>query len=108
MFVDLLNQIKKKYDLRFLYEILQFQHRFLKFDYQFKAHPSVIKKIYKVPIISLEEQIKISSRLNSINEIIENQNLKITKLEFIKRAVISELMKLNESINNTNTKNLFQ
>ena len=95
---------KKKYDLRFLYEILQFQHRFLKFDYQFKAHPSVIKKIYKVPIISLEEQIEISSRLNSINEIVENQNLKITKLEFIKRAVISELMKLNESINNTNTK----
>jgi type I restriction enzyme, S subunit len=96
---------KNKYDLQFLYEILQFQHRFLKFDYQFKAHPSVIKKIYKVPIISLEEQVKISSKLSSINQMIKSQKLKITKVEFIKYAIISELMNFTETKNNSNIKN---
>ena len=96
---------KNKYDLQFLYEILQFQHRFLKFDYQFKAHPSVIKKIYKVPIISLEEQVKISSKLSSINQMIKSQKLKITKVEFIKHAIIGELMNFTETKNNSNIKN---
>ena len=45
--------------IKYLHEVLDYQHRHLNFDYQFKAHPSVIEKLYVVPLLPLKKQLKI-------------------------------------------------
>ena len=47
------------YNYRFLSEILLAQHSRLIFDYQTKAHPSVIEKLYKIPNVDIKIQEKI-------------------------------------------------
>ena len=48
------------YNYRFLSEILLAQHSRLIFDYQTKAHPSVIDKLYKIPNVDIKIQEKIA------------------------------------------------
>lgn len=48
------------FNYRFLCEILSAQHSKMIFDYQTKAHPSVIEKLYKLPIVDIEMQEKIA------------------------------------------------
>lgn len=76
------------YDYYFTYEFLKFQHKFLKFNYSLKAHPSVIKNIYFVPNIELSQQLKYSFQLKKIfkiKNILKNKIylLKIKKKYFI-------------------------
>ena len=49
-----------KYDYLFLYEILKHQHQKLLFDYQTKAHPSVIIKLYYLPKVEISNQKSIA------------------------------------------------
>jgi len=56
---------------KYVYYCLHFQWSLLNFDYTYKAHPSVIRKIYKIPMISLAEQEKIVSYLDKINNLID-------------------------------------
>lgn len=49
------------YDYQFLAESLIYQHKKMKFNYQTKAHPSVIINMYYVPKISLIEQKKCNN-----------------------------------------------
>lgn len=51
---------KKKWDYRFISEMLIFQHSRLSFDYQTKAHPSVIQSLYSLPEVSIEKQKQIA------------------------------------------------
>ena len=51
---------KTKWDYRFISEILIFQHSRLSFDYQTKAHPSVIQSLYSLPEVSIENQKQIA------------------------------------------------
>lgn len=55
------------YDYYFVAEILEYQHSKFIFDYQTKAHPSVIGKMYSLPEVSLDEQKRIVNILNKIN-----------------------------------------
>ena len=48
------------FNYRFLSEILSAQHSKMIFDYQTKAHPSVIEKLYKLPIVEIKTQEKIA------------------------------------------------
>ena len=48
------------FNYRFLSEILSAQHSKMIFDYQTKAHPSVIEKLYKLPIVGIKIQEKIA------------------------------------------------
>ena len=48
------------FNYRFLSEILSAQHSKMIFDYQTKAHPSVIEKLYKLPIVDIKIQEKIA------------------------------------------------
>ena len=48
------------FNYRFLSEILSAQHSKMIFDYQTKAHPSVIEKLYKLPIVDVKTQEKIA------------------------------------------------
>lgn len=70
---------------KYVYYCLIFQWKYLKFDYTYKAHPSVIKKIYKIPMISIEEQLQIIKTIDKINLIIVNDEKSILLLnELIK------------------------
>lgn len=62
-----------KYNYRFVSEILLWQHSFMVFDYQTKAHPSVIKSIYKLPDISLAEQELIANIFRLLDVKLQNE-----------------------------------
>jgi type I restriction enzyme S subunit len=81
---------QKKLDYKFLYNILQYQHRFLIFDYQNKAHPSVIRELCEIPILPLPEQKKIASILNSVDEVIKITQKQINKLQDLKKSTMYE------------------
>ena len=57
----ILKILDNSFDYSFLYEILSYQHSKMVFDYQTKAHPSVIQTIYSIPLLELKEQQKIGS-----------------------------------------------
>lgn len=44
------------YSYRFIAEMLTYQHSKMKFDYQSKAHPSVISSLYSLPCLPISEQ----------------------------------------------------
>ena len=58
---------------KFVYYCLYYQWQIIKFDYTYKAHPSVIRKIYKIPMISIEKQKDIIKYLDSINTIVQKK-----------------------------------
>ena len=82
----------EKFDYKFLHGVLDYQHLFLNFDYQSKAHPSVIRELYDIPIPPLPEQKKIASILTSVDEVIENTQKQIDKLQDLKKATMNELL----------------
>ena len=57
---------------KYVYYCLIYQWNYLKFDYTYKAHPSVIRKIYRIPMISMNEQMEIINSIDKINSIINN------------------------------------
>ena len=83
---------QEKFDYKFLHGVLDYQHSFLNFDYQNKAHPSVIRELYEIPIPPLQEQKKIASILTSVDEVIENIQKQIDKLQGLKKATMNELL----------------
>lgn len=46
------------WDYKFISYCLQFQHDYLSFNYQFKAHPSVIRELYFSPILRKQNNKK--------------------------------------------------
>ena len=54
----------------FISEMLKYQHSKKKFDYQSKAHPSVIKNLYELPLVSLNYQLHAWENLNIINRLL--------------------------------------
>ena len=53
---------------KYVYYCLFYQWSFRQFDYQYKAHPSVIKEIYDIPIIDVAKQKVIVKTLDKINK----------------------------------------
>ena len=49
----------RKIDYHYMASYLQYLHRNLHFDYQTKAHPSVIRKIYRIALLPLHRQKEI-------------------------------------------------
>jgi type I restriction enzyme S subunit len=83
---------QKKFDYKFLHSILEYQHQFLVFNYQSKAHPSVIRELYEIPMPPLPEQKKIASILSSVDEAIKTTQKKIDKLQDLKKGLMNELL----------------
>ena len=67
-------------DYRFIHAALCLQHSRITFDYQTKAHPSVIRNLYKIPIPPLPEQKKIAEILSGIDKLIHAEERKISKI----------------------------
>lgn len=83
---------QSKYNYKFLYYLLSFQHSNQTYDYVDKAHPSVIKKRYYIPSVELTEQKKIVNLLDTIdNAIVETTNLLI-KYKKIKSGIWQDLL----------------
>ena len=81
-----------KFDYKFLYYLLAYQHSKEIFDYVDKAHPSVIKKRYSIPEIDLTEQKKIAEILSKVDTAIEQTQSLIAKYQRIKTGLMQDLL----------------
>ncbi len=81
----------EKFDYKFLYYLLVFQHKNQIFDYVDKAHPSVIKKRYFIPEIDLIEQTQIATILSKVDEAISHTEQLIAKFTRIKTGLMHDL-----------------
>jgi len=82
----------KKIDCYYLCSQLQLLHSRLKFDYQFKAHPSVIRKIYKLYIPPLTEQKCIAKILKMTQQEIDTLKKIAEKYRIQKRGLMQKLL----------------
>jgi type I restriction enzyme S subunit len=70
---------------------LQALHASLTFDYQFKAHPSVIRKLYRLAIPSPAEQQKIAECLSSVDALMAALARKVDALKAHKKGLMQQL-----------------
>lgn len=78
---------------KFLYLALDAEWYKKNFDYQTKAHPSVIKKEYTIAYPNLYEQNKITSIIDVINQNISIYKSLIAKYEAIKKSTVNLVLK---------------
>ena len=76
---------------RFTATQLQSLHSSQVFDYQLKAHPSVIRKLYRLAVPDKAEQQKIADCLTSLDEVIAAQGRKVETLKAHKRGLMQQL-----------------
>ena len=76
---------------KFVFYSLAHQHRSLTFDYTDKAHPSVIRKQYRLPDIGMTLQKQIASILTGIDTSIEKTEALIAKHQQIKAGLMHDL-----------------
>lgn len=76
----------------FLANQLQYLHSRLVFDYQTKAHPSVIRSLYKVQIPSINEQIRFEYLFKSFDTQIEKISQYINELQKQKQGLMQRLL----------------
>lgn len=86
-----LRVINKDIDPLFLFYSLDDQHSRLNFDYQSKAHPSVIRKLYKIPKIDKLVQLKIAQIIKALDTQIEQTEALIAKQENIRQGLMQDL-----------------
>lgn len=85
-------RLSENWHYRFIAYTLQFQHQALSFDYQTKAHPSVIRDLYHFPKVQVAEQQKIATILSSVDDVIEKTRAQIDKLKDLKTGMMQELL----------------
>lgn len=85
-------RLSPEWDYRFTAYSLQFQHEYFSFDYQTKAHPSVIREFYLFPKVPLPEQQKIAAILSSVDDVIDKTRAQIDKLKDLKTGMMQELL----------------
>ncbi|MBU1425217.1 MAG: restriction endonuclease subunit S [Gammaproteobacteria bacterium] len=81
-----------KLGYRFLAAQLQLLHSNLNFDYQDKAHPSVIRKAYSVFIPDLEEQTAIAAILSDMDTELAALEARRAKIRDLKQGMMQELL----------------
>ena len=81
-----------KIDYRFLAAELEVLHGRLVFDYQMKAHPSVIRKAYVLAIPSLLEQQAIATVLSDMDAEIAALEARRDKTRALKQGMMQELL----------------
>jgi len=81
---------------RFVAYQLQCLHARETFDYQLKAHPSVIRKLYRLAIPSTREQERIASSLSTLDDLIVAQGCKLEALKTHRRGLMQQLFPSQE------------
>jgi len=82
----------EKIDYQFLFYALDYQHKFLEFDYVRKAHPSVIRPLYYVPDIDIKAQKIIAEVLSRLDQAISHTESLIAKYQRIKTGMMQDLL----------------
>lgn len=77
---------------KFLAEQLVLLHERYAFDYQIKAHPSVIRKLYQVKVPKLVEQKEIAEILTVADAEIANHKVRVEYLKEEKKALMQQLL----------------
>ena len=79
---------ESKFDYRFISELLIYQHSRMVFDYQTKAHPSVIEAMYYLPILDLEKQQCYSKLFEHIYDKLDRETSLLNKYEEQKKFLL--------------------
>lgn len=79
-------------DCRFLAYELQHLHSSEAFDYTIKAHPSVIRGIYKVALPTISEQKRIATVLSDMDAEIAGLEVKLDKARRLKEGMMQDLL----------------
>ena len=82
---------ESKFDYRFISELLIYQHSRMVFDYQTKAHPSVIEAMYKLPILDLKKQQCYSKLFEYIYIKLDRETSLLNKYEEQKKFLLSNM-----------------
>ena len=80
-----------KFSYRFVAEALKYQHSKMTFDYQTKAHPSVIEKLYSLPDIELNEQNKYSKLFEVLYFKLRNEQKYLEIIKEQKKYLLSNM-----------------
>ena len=87
-----LRKMDDSIDYKYLHSALEYQHGRIRFDYSHKAHPSVIRELYRVALPPIERQRQIASVTASVkqqNDAIAN---KVHTLKTFKSAISADLL----------------
>jgi restriction endonuclease S subunit len=82
----------EKWDYRFVAALMQEQHRALSFDWLMKAHPSVIRNLYRLPILPIREQQRIAEILDAVDSKIRSTEGIIEKLHSAESGMTAALL----------------
>ena len=79
------------YSYRFIAEILTYQHSKMKFDYQSKAHPSVISSLYSLPCLPISEQNSYCQLFVALDRKMQIEQYGLNKLKEQKKYLLSKM-----------------
>lgn len=79
-------------DYQFLAAQLQLLHSRMNFDYQMKAHPSVVRKVYSVVLPALKEQTAIAVVLSDMDTDIAALEARRDKTRALKQGMTQQLL----------------
>jgi restriction endonuclease S subunit len=83
----------------FLASVLQELHSQHVFDWQNKAHPSVIRKLYnKIPIVPISQQKKVVEVVTAIDDAIQSTQQAIATAKAMRSGLLSDLLSGNHEI----------
>ena len=83
--------IDSNLNCKFLSLQLQSLHERLIFDYQTKAHPSVIRQLYTIKLPCKEEQQKIADFITSLDDKIRLEETKLTNAKKFKKSLLQSM-----------------
>ncbi len=86
-----MNADQNQFDYKFLAYYLQEEHSKKSFNYQNKAHPSVIRELYEIAKPPIKEQRKIAEILGTVDEDIAKTQEVIEATEKLKRGLMQQL-----------------
>lgn len=80
------------WDYRYLHALLERLQSGIQFDYQMKAHPSVIRELYQFERAPIAEQRKIGQILETLDTAIRETEALIDKLKAVKLGLLHDLL----------------
>ncbi|QQS07512.1 MAG: restriction endonuclease subunit S [Fibrobacterota bacterium] len=77
---------------RYLHALLEKLQSGIQFDYQMKAHPSVIRELYRFPRIPMSHQLQIGNILDTLDTAIQQTEAILEKLKAVKQGLLHDLL----------------
>ena len=81
-----------RWDYGYLHSVLEGLQSRIQFDYQMKAHPSVIRDLYKFECIPIDEQRAIAAARDTLDNTIRQTEAIIAKLKQVKQGLLHDLL----------------